>query len=301
MPGCAAPSATGGEWRTFGGDLSNTRNQHDEKVISAADVPSLTSAWVFSSVANGGAGDFTGTPIVADGCMYIASTRGWVFAVNADTGKLVWKAQLPHGGGVNSSVAVADRRLPATAKVKKRAKRCRRGYVRKGKRCAKAHKRRSKRHGRTRARKAAAAPKTAGTVYVSVTRTQKFENCPPGDPCTGPYLVAFDQNTGQVAWASPPIDTQPGADVYGSPIVYDGSLMIGVSGGAAELGDEADRYAFQGSMNFLDANTGATIRKTWTIHPPKQPDDLFAGGGIWSTPAVDTEDKAAYVGAGNPF
>ena len=30
-------------------------------------------------------------------------------------------------------------------------------------------------------------------------------------------------------------------------------LLIGVSGGSAELGDEADRYAFQGSMNFLDA------------------------------------------------
>jgi outer membrane protein assembly factor BamB len=233
--------------------------------------------------------------------MYIASTRGWVFAVNADTGKLVWKAQLPHGGGVNSSVAVADRRLPATAKVKKRAKRCRRGYVRNGKRCAKARKRRSKRRSRARARKTAAAPKTAGTVYVSVTRTQKFENCPPGDPCTGPYVVAFDQNTGQVVWSSAPIDGQNGADVYGSPIVVDGALMIGVSGGAAELGDEADRFAFQGSMNFIDANTGAVLKKTYTIHPPKQPDDLFAGGAIWSTPAVDSEDKVAFVGAGNPF
>src|SRR3954454_24891042 len=161
MPGCAARSMTGGEWRTFGGDLSNTRNQHDEKVISAADVPSLTSAWVFSSVSNGGAGDFTGTPIVADGCMYVASTRGWVFAVNADTGKLVWKAQLPHGGGVNSSVAVADRVLPAAKAKKKRAKRCRRGYVRKGKRCVKARKRARKR----KARKSAARVK-AGTVYV---------------------------------------------------------------------------------------------------------------------------------------
>jgi outer membrane protein assembly factor BamB len=296
-PGCGGPSLTGGEWRSYGGDLANTRNQQSEKVISAADVPTLQSSWVFSSVENGGAGDFTGTPVVADGCMYIASTRGWVFAVNADTGKLVWKAQLPYGGGVNSSVAVADRLLPvAKARAKKkRAKRCKRGYVRKGKRCVKARKRKRKR-----ARKSAAAPK-AGTVFVNVTRTQKSDKCPAGDPCIGPYTVAFDQATGQLVWASKSVDNQPGADSYGSPVVFENTLLIGISGGSAELGDEADRYAFQGSMNFLDASTGAIAKKTWTIHPPKQPDDLFAGGGIWSTPAIDTEDKVAFVGAGNPF
>jgi outer membrane protein assembly factor BamB len=289
---------TGGEWRTYGGDLSNTRNQHDEKVISAADVPTLQSAWVFSSVANGGAGDFTGTPAVADGCMYVASTRGWVFAVSADNGKLVWKAQLPYGGGVNSSVAVADRLLPAT-KAKKRAKRCRRGLVRKGKRCVKTKRKRHAKR-RRRARKSAA-PQKAGTVFVNVTRTQKSDKCPAGDPCIGPYVVAFDQATGQLVWASRSVDNQPGSDSYGSPVVFDNTLLIGISGGSAELGDEADRYAFQGSMNFVDASTGAIVKKTWTIHPPKQPDDLFAGGGIWSTPAIDTEDKVAFVGAGNPF
>src|SRR5205085_9065355 len=125
---CAPPSLTGGDWPMYGHDYSNTRDQSNEKVISAADVPTLTSAWVFSSVANGGAGDFTGTPVVADGCVYFASTRGWAFAVNADTGKLVWKTKVPYGGGVNSSVAVAERTLPSVRVKEKRRSHRRRNH-----------------------------------------------------------------------------------------------------------------------------------------------------------------------------
>jgi plastocyanin len=43
------------------------------------------------------------------------------------------------------------------------------------------------------------------------------------------------------------------------------------------------------------------IKKTWTIHAPNKPKDDFAGAGIWSTPAIDAQDKVAFVGAGNPF
>src|SRR5262249_24353598 len=157
------------------------------------------------------------------------STRGWVFAINADTGKLVWKAPVPHGGNVNSSVTVAERVLPAPAKPAKKMKR-------KAKRRTK---HRSKRH--VKAKRKPAPPRTAGTLYMAVTGRQKFENCPPGDPCTGPYVIALDQATGQLVWSSSAIDTQPGADVYGSPMVYNGVLLEGVSGGAAELGDESDR------------------------------------------------------------
>jgi polyvinyl alcohol dehydrogenase (cytochrome) len=169
-----------------------------------------------------------------------------VFALNADSGELVWKAQVPEGGGINSSLGVEG-----------------------------------------------------GRMYAAVSRTQRGSGCP--DPCVGPYVVAFDQATGALAWSTPPIDTQRGADVYGSPVMLDGVLLFGVSGGSAELGDEADRFAFQGSMNFLDAATGQVLKKTWTIHPPDQPADDFAGAGIWSTPAIDPEAKVAYAGTANPF
>ena len=111
---CAPVGVTGGEWRTYGHDLSNTRHQDRERHIAHADVPFLRPAWTFSSVAAGGSGDFTGTPIVADGCVYVGSNGGWIFAMNADTGENVWAQQVPAGGAVNSTVAVAAGKVIAT-------------------------------------------------------------------------------------------------------------------------------------------------------------------------------------------
>lgn len=281
FPGCADTGVPGGEWRNFGHDLSNTRVQPREKSISPADVPLLTPAWTFSTEQAEAEGDFTGTPIVADGCLYAGTNRGWLIALNADTGELVWKAKLPRGGSINNTVGLADRACGKTVTYKKKV------VKRRGKRKV--------------IRKRIAKTRYCSTVFVGATRTREGEGCPPGEKCIGPYAAAFDQATGKLAWATPPLDTQGGADVFGSPVVFDGVLMLGVSGGAAELGDEADRAPFQGSLNFLDAATGRVIEKTYTIHPPHQPDDDFAGATIWSTPAIDPEDKVAYAGTGNPF
>lgn len=247
----------GGEWRSYGHDYSNTRSQDLETTIGPAEARRLGPVWTFSSTAAGGTGDFTGTPVVADGCVFVGSNGGWVFAMNADTGELVWKTEVPDGGGINSSLAV-----------------------------------------------------TGGVVYASVSHASR-EPCQ-GTECEGPYVIALDQATGTLLWQSSwtrpdlstvdVIDDQPGADVYASPVLFDGVLFMGWSGGSAELGDEADRYAFQGGFVLIDAATGAVLRKTYTIHPPNQPEeDDFAGAGVWSTPAVDPVAKVAYVGTANPF
>jgi polyvinyl alcohol dehydrogenase (cytochrome) len=250
----------GGDWRAYGHDQANTRTQPAEHTIGRLQAPKLAPAWTFSSTQAGGSGDFTGTPTVADGCLFVGSNDGWVFAMNADTGALVWKQHVPAGGGINSSITVPG----------------------------------------------------DGRVYAAVSHAASHAQggqCT-GEQCVGPYVIALDQASGTLVWQSRwtqgtattnVIDTQPGSDVYGSPTVLDGIIFEGVSGGAAELGDEADRYAFQGSFVILDALTGDVIKKTWTIHPPKQPNDNYAGGGIWSTPAVDPNTKMLYVGTANPF
>src|SRR5439155_9011240 len=109
---CAAPAAPRGEWRSYGHDYFNSRFQDAEHDIGPLEAATPGPEWTFSSHSAGGEGDFTGTPAIADGCLFVASNRGWVFALNADTGKVVWKTKLP-SGGVDSSVTVSDGRVLA--------------------------------------------------------------------------------------------------------------------------------------------------------------------------------------------
>ncbi|MCA1726625.1 MAG: PQQ-binding-like beta-propeller repeat protein, partial [Actinobacteria bacterium] len=248
IKGCAVARHAGGEWRSYGHDLANTRAQPMERTITPTNAPLLAPVWTFSSTEAGGEGDFTGTPVIADGCLFAGSNDGWVFALNADTGAVVWKTHLTGedtpggrsgGGGVNASVAVE-----------------------------------------------------AGRVYVNVSSI------------SAPYMAALSEATGKILWIRT-IDKQVGADVYDSPVYFDGMIFAGWSGGSAELGDEADRHRFQGGFVLLDAATGKVLRKTYTIRPPDKdennPKDEFAGGAVWATPAIDPASKFAYVGGGNPF
>ncbi len=115
-------------------------------------------------------------------------------------------------------------------------------------------------------------------------------------------MMALDRNTGEREWVSRPIDTQKGSESYSSPVTVGGVVIVGVSGGIAELtGDESVRYEFQGSLVMLDADSGRILEKTWTIHAPTRTEDDFAGAGIWGTPAVDRRAKVAYVGTANPY
>lgn len=106
-PGCAETGVTGGEWRSYGHDLSNTRHQDREKVISSSNVVQLQKVWS----KDGGAGVFNNTPVVADGCVYLAASDGTVSAHDADTGVQVWSRTLEiarsgFGGGVVATPAI---------------------------------------------------------------------------------------------------------------------------------------------------------------------------------------------------
>jgi polyvinyl alcohol dehydrogenase (cytochrome) len=114
--GCAA-GAKGGEWSNFGSDLWNTRSQPGEKTIDAAAAPHLEPSWTFSITANGGDGNFQSTPAIVDGCVYVGTSTGWVFALNAENGSLVWKKKAGGGSLSNGIFGLAVTRGKVLANV----------------------------------------------------------------------------------------------------------------------------------------------------------------------------------------
>ena len=98
----AAPAAA--DWPVYGHDLSNTRDAGSAGP-ARSQVASLARAWAFSS----STGDFTATPVVAGGVLVAGNNGGWVYALSAATGKLLWSKNV--GQPVNGSAAI-DLRAP---------------------------------------------------------------------------------------------------------------------------------------------------------------------------------------------
>ena len=91
---CASARHPGGDWPSYGQDLANTRSQGKEKKIDVSNAGSLVPAWTFSADFDAGeTGAFQSTPVIAEGCLYMTNGSGWIFALNADSGKLVWKGR----------------------------------------------------------------------------------------------------------------------------------------------------------------------------------------------------------------
>ena len=108
-----------------------------------------------------------------------------------------------------------------------------------------------------------------------------------------PYAIAFDRRTGERRWRSKPLVAQTGFYTNATPVVFDGLVLAGYS--PAE-GDPEGR----GGVAIINASSGTIIKRAWAV-----PDADFAlgyaGGGIWTAPAVDPVGKYAYAGTGNPF
>ena len=88
----AQAGATGGEWRTYGGDLASTRYAPLDQ-ITAANFNQLEVAWRFKTDALGPRPEFNfqSTPLMVGGVLYTtAGTRRAVVALDAGTGELLW-------------------------------------------------------------------------------------------------------------------------------------------------------------------------------------------------------------------
>jgi alcohol dehydrogenase (cytochrome c) len=112
-------------------------------------------------------------------------------------------------------------------------------------------------------------------------------------------LVALEANTGREVWTATVEDNRKGYYMSVAPLVADGKVQVGASGG--EMG-------VRGFVAAYDAETGKQAWKTFTVPAPGEPGSetwptgeqwKTGGGSIWVTGAYDPETNLAFWGTGN--
>jgi alcohol dehydrogenase (cytochrome c) len=115
------------------------------------------------------------------------------------------------------------------------------------------------------------------------------------------HLLAFDRRTGRIAWDTVLADYKIGYSATLAPLVLDGKVIVGISGG---------EYPTRGFLDAYDPATGSRIWRFYTVPAPGEPGsdtwpagaDIIArgGGGTWMTGTYDPDLNLLYWGTGNP-
>ncbi len=289
------------EWPTYGRDYKNQRFSPLDQ-INRSNVAKLSPAWTYRS---GVKATFQATPIVVDGVMYVALPFNHVVALDAETGRQLWKYEHPRRkdwkmccGPANRGVAVANGKV----------------YI-----------------GTVDARLVALDAKSGKVVWdvdaVSEdVATEGIESLHEGDP------LSRERVSGGT-----------GIGIAMAPVVYKGKVIVGITGVGYGLHIEQDRpdaplgavigvagrYGRPGFLAAFDAETGKRVWQFDTIpaegwegqFTSTTPDGVplnrdiekeratfqqyrdawrFGGGSAWTTPAIDPQLGLLYFGTGNP-
>ncbi len=98
-------------------------------------------------------------------------------------------------------------------------------------------------------------------------------------------FYALNASNGKILWATR-LGASPAHFIWGSPALENGSIYIGVS-------SYMDCPDVQGRLYKLNARTGQ-VQAVFKVVP-----DGCLGGGIWSSPAIDSAAGTVYVSTGN--
>ena len=112
-------------------------------------------------------------------------------------------------------------------------------------------------------------------------------------------VASFDAASGKLQWKKQIVDPGIGYAFSLAPLVADGKLYIGSSGG---------EYGARGFIAALDTRNGDVQWKTYTVPSPQEPNGdtwpkgmyLHAGSPAWLTGTYDPQSKTLYWGVGNP-
>lgn len=115
------------------------------------------------------------------------------------------------------------------------------------------------------------------------------------------HVVALDAATGEEIWRTKSIDFKDGYSMTVAPLVADGVVITGISGG---------EYGIRGYIEGYDPDTGERLWRTYTIPEPGEPGsetwkdggDAWKRGGApaWLTGSYDPELNTVFWGTGNP-
>jgi polyvinyl alcohol dehydrogenase (cytochrome) len=108
-------------------------------------------------------------------------------------------------------------------------------------------------------------------------------------------IVSLDRASGEPRWETP-VGDHPKAVVFGSPVIVDGLVVVGV--GSFEVFAPGDPPSFRGHVVALDAETG---EEQWRFWLTKGDATEGPGVSIWSSPAIDTERGVLYIGTGQAY
>ena len=93
-PALLAAAGNADEWLMYGHDYTNDRYSALDQ-INTSNVSQLVPRWIFQT---GIVASFETTPVVSDGVMYITTAYNHLFALNARTGKQLWRYDHKLGG-----------------------------------------------------------------------------------------------------------------------------------------------------------------------------------------------------------
>ena len=88
------------QWPVAGQDLSNSRDQPAEHLINASNVSTLNLAWTFTTC-----GSVSATPTVAGNAVYFPDWAGNLYAVEKETGQLIWSHKISEYDGFQTAIS----------------------------------------------------------------------------------------------------------------------------------------------------------------------------------------------------
>jgi outer membrane protein assembly factor BamB len=248
LAACAGPN----DWPNYRYVQFRDANQPTASALSdPARVPTLAVRWTFPAV--GSAGAFKASPIVVNGTVFIGSTSGYFYAIDAATGSLKWQYPAAGAPGLIPSNTTYRYGIASSAAYWYRWK----WFVRKWF------------HWKER--------------DVVIFGAQ--------DPSLGPdgsaRLFALYADDGSLFWKSDPVATVNGTTSgsttelhqtirYSAPLIFNDYVYVGIA-------DSGDSPIQQGRVVAVDLNTGHLVPGFSFAATGTR------GGGVWNAPAADLE------------